>query len=114
MLCLCQGRPNNITIEYLCGFMTNTSLGTSLERFVQLNKALFRGAPNNADYDGMVRSMNATSWNSGTAKAGGGCGGCGHGYKGGMGEWCKSAFSVASQICFLATTGKPPAAVSGV
>jgi len=73
-LCLCQGQPNNITINYLCGYMSNASLGTPLERFVQLNKALFSGAPNNADFDGMITSMNATGWDSGTAKAGGGCG----------------------------------------
>ena len=60
--------PDDITI--LCSFMANDSLGSALDRLVHLNNA----APNNADYNAMVKSMSATGWDSGTAQAGGGCG----------------------------------------
>ncbi len=68
-----QGQPNNITIEYLCSFMANESLGPSLERFLQLYQTLTKGAPINVDYNAMIQSMREESWNSSTAQFGGVC-----------------------------------------
>ncbi len=73
-VCVCvQGHPNNITIEYLCSFMANESLGPSLERFLQLYQTLTKGAPINVDYNAMIQSMREDSWNSSTAQFGGVC-----------------------------------------
>ena len=54
--------------------MANDSLGSSLERFLQLYQALTKGAPMSVDYNAMIESMRKDSWNSSTALFGGGGG----------------------------------------
>lgn len=64
-----QGSNGSVDIDFLCGWMTNTSLGDPLHRLVALHTKLdpFRTG---ASFTATLMELNQTSWNSPAAFGG--------------------------------------------
>ena len=68
-----EGRPNNITMDNLCDIMTNTSLGSPLERYAAVNMLLLQSGGEDsvdANFSAQVEFMKEVSWNSSAVMGG--------------------------------------------
>ncbi|CAG5133617.1 unnamed protein product [Candidula unifasciata] len=66
-------KATNITIDTLCGIMTDPSLGDPLQRYAEVNALLLKAYSQDCQdfkYDKMLDSMRATSWNSSASEGG--------------------------------------------
>ncbi|XP_071501714.1 putative serine protease K12H4.7 [Diadema antillarum] len=59
-----EGSSPNITIDTLCNIMTNSSVGSELERYAAVNELVNKGECIDVSYSKMVSQMKNTSWNS--------------------------------------------------
>ncbi|BFZ06100.1 hypothetical protein BsWGS_09139 [Bradybaena similaris] len=63
----------NITIDTLCGIMTDTSVGDQLQRYAEVNALLLKAYSQHCQdfkYDKMIDSMKNISWNSSASEGG--------------------------------------------